>query len=103
MIASANTLHAFHNRTDKPTRFLSSSGYYHELTLNSAGQTVDVNAPAPLEKELTEAEAEQYLQTLKYATMKFQMYFPDANASSGIEALAKIEKRNSETPSGIHA
>ena len=102
LIAPANTLHAFHNRTDKPSRFLGSAGYYHELALNTAGQTVDVNAPLPPEKELTEEEAEQYLQILKYA-MTFQMYFPDSNASSGLEALREIKKRNRETPSATHA
>ena len=98
LIAPANALHAFHNRTDKPTRFLSSSGYYHQLTLDTAGQMVDVNAPLPPEEELAVEEAEQYLQTLKNA-MTFQMYFPQSNASSGFEALREIKKRNEHTNS----
>ena len=102
LIAPANTLHAFHNRTDKPTRFLSSSGYYHQLTLDTAGQVVDVNTPLPPEKEPTEEEAEQYLQKLNYA-MSFQMYFPQSNASSGLEVLRELKKRNNEKPSGTPA
>jgi quercetin dioxygenase-like cupin family protein len=93
LIAPANALHAFHNRTDEPTRFLSSSGYYHELALQTAGRTVDVNAPLPPEKALTTAEAEQYLQTLKDA-MRFQLYFPQSNAGNGLEVYREIENRN---------
>ena len=93
LIASANALHAFHNRTDQPARFLSSSGYYHEITLETYGKTVDVNAPLPAEKEPTEAEAEQYLQVLGDA-MRLQMYFPQANAAGGLELLRELEKRN---------
>ena len=93
LIAPANALHAFHNRTDQPARFLSSSGYYHEITLETYGKTVDVNAPLPAEKEPTEAEAEQYLQMLGDA-MRLQMYFPQANAAGGLELLRELEKRN---------
>ena len=31
LVAPMNALHAFHNRTDKPSRFISSSVYYHEV------------------------------------------------------------------------
>jgi quercetin dioxygenase-like cupin family protein len=102
LIAPANTLHAFHNRTDKPSRFISSSDYYHELTLETYGQTVDVNAPLPPEKELTEAEAEEYLQLLKDA-MRFQMYFPESNASSGFAVLRELERRHNSAPAEAHA
>ena len=33
LVAPMNALHAFHNRTDKPSRFISSSVYYHESFL----------------------------------------------------------------------
>lgn len=93
LIAPANALHAFHNRTDDSARFLSSSGYHHEMTLETYGKTVDVNTPLPAEEEPTEAEAEQYLQALKDA-MRQQMYFPQANAASGLELLRELRKRN---------
>ena len=31
LVAPMNALHGFHNRTDKPSRFISSSVYYHEV------------------------------------------------------------------------
>ena len=94
LVAPMNALHAFHNRTDKPTRFISSSVYYHEIVLETFGKTVDVNDPLPPEKEPTETEANQYLQVLKDA-MRLHMYFPQANSSSGPEILRDIKKRNS--------
>ena len=97
LIAPMNALHAFHNRTDKPTRFLSSSGYYHEVTLETYGQTVDVNAPLPPEKEPTEAEAEQYLQVLKEA-MRLQMYFPQGRTDDGLAVFHELAKRNESIP-----
>jgi quercetin dioxygenase-like cupin family protein len=35
LIAPMNALHAFHNRTEKPSRFISSSVYYHEVLFKS--------------------------------------------------------------------
>jgi quercetin dioxygenase-like cupin family protein len=93
LIAPANALHAFHNRTDEPTRFLSSSGYYHEVSLERYGQAVDINSPLSPEKEPTEAEAEQYLEVLKDA-MSVQMYFPQSKAESGLAILRELAKRN---------
>ena len=99
LIAPMNALHAFHSRTDKPSRFISSSVYYHEVLFNSYAQTVDVNDPLPPEREPIEEEANRYLQILKEA-MKVHVYFPQASASSGLEVLREIEKRNSNTPAG---
>jgi hypothetical protein len=97
-----NALHAFHNRSDQPTRFISSSVYYHEILLETFGQTVDVNDPLPTEQEPTETEADRYLQVLKDA-MKIHAYFPQANSSSGLEVLRDIEDRNSDTAETVHA
>jgi quercetin dioxygenase-like cupin family protein len=99
LVAPMNALHAFHNRTDKPSRFISSSVYYHEVFFELYAPTVDVNDPLPSKKEPTEAEGEQYLQLLKNA-MKVHMYAPQVNASSGLEVLRELEKRNSN--SGAH-
>jgi quercetin dioxygenase-like cupin family protein len=93
VIAPANALHAFHNRSDKPTRFLSSSGYYHEVSLERYGQAVDINAPLSPDKEPTEAEAEQYLEVLKDA-MGVQMYFPQSKAESGLAIFQELANRN---------
>jgi quercetin dioxygenase-like cupin family protein len=41
LVAAINALHAFHNRTDKPSRFISSSVYYHEVALDKYGLSVD--------------------------------------------------------------
>jgi hypothetical protein len=89
-----NALHAFHNRTDKPSRFISSSVYYHEVFFEKYARTVDVNDPVPFKKEPTEADGVQYMQLLKDA-MKVHMYAPQVNATSGLEALRELEKRNS--------
>jgi quercetin dioxygenase-like cupin family protein len=94
LIAPANALHAFHNRTDKPTRFLSSSGDYHEVALERYGQAVDIDAPLPPDKAPTEGEAQQYLEVLKDATVNVQMYFPQARAESGLAVLQEMAKRN---------
>jgi quercetin dioxygenase-like cupin family protein len=93
LIAPANALHAFHNRTDKPTRFLSSSGYYHEVSLERYGRAVDIDAPLSPDKEPTEAEAEHYLEVLKDA-MSVQMYFPQSKAESGLAIFQELAKRN---------
>ena len=97
LVAPMNALHAFHNLTDKPSRFISSSVYYHEALFETYAPTVDVNDPLPPKKEPNEAEGDQYLQLLKDA-MRVHMYFPQANASSGLEVLREIEKRNSSVP-----
>lgn len=94
LVAAVNALHAFHNRTDKPSRFISSSVYYHEVALDKYGLSVDVNDPLPPKGEPSEAEAEQYLEVLKDA-MSVHMYFPQQNADSGLEVFRDIEKRNS--------
>ena len=96
MIAGTNALHAFHNRTDKPARFLSASVYYHEVALEKYGTPVDVNDPAPANKMPNEAEANQYLDVLKDA-MSVHMYFPQQNARNGLEVFRDIENRNKET------
>jgi hypothetical protein len=88
-----NALHAFHNRTSQPARFISSSVYYHEVVFNNYAIPVDINAPAPEKREPTKEEADQYLQILKAAT-KVDMYFPQASAASGLEVLRDIESRN---------
>lgn len=99
LVVPMNALHAFHNRTDKPSRFLNSSVYYHEVFFETCIPTVDVNDPLPPEKEPTEEEGTQYLQLLKNA-MRVHLYFPQATARSGLEVLREIEKRNSNTPAG---
>jgi quercetin dioxygenase-like cupin family protein len=93
VIAPANVLHAFHNRTDKPARFLSFSSYYHEVSLEKYGREVDINAPLSPDKEPTEAEAERYLEVLKDA-MSVQMYFPQSKAESGLAIFQELAKRN---------
>lgn len=95
LIAGANALHAFHNRTDKPCRFLSSSVYYHEVALEKYGIPVDVNDPIPASEIPTEAQANQYLDVLKDA-MSVHLYFPQQNARNGLEVFRDIENRNKE-------
>src|SRR6201998_4552074 len=94
LVAPMNALHTFHNRTDKPSRFLSSSVYYHEVFFELYAPTVAVNDPLPPKKEPTEADGEVYMQLLKNA-MKVHMYAPQVHASSGLEALRELENRNS--------
>lgn len=95
LIAGANALHAFHNRTDKPCRFLSASVYYHEVALEKYGIPVDVNDPIPASEMPTEAQANQYLDVLKDA-MSVHLYFPQQNARNGLEVFRDIENRNKE-------
>ena len=92
MIAGANALHAFHNRTDHPSRFLSASVYYHEVALEKYGTPVDVNDPAPANGMPSQAEANQYLDVLKDA-MSVHMYYQQ-NARNGLEVFHDIENRN---------
>ena len=96
LIAGANALHAFHNRTDRPARFLSASVYYHEVALERVGTPVDINDPAPANGTPTEAQGDYYLGLLK-DVMNVHMYFPQQNARNGLEALREIENRNKET------
>ena len=65
-----NALPAFHNRTDQPSRFISSSVYYHEVFFETYAPTVDVDDPLPPKKEPTEAEGEQYLSHEAFCTCK---------------------------------
>jgi hypothetical protein len=92
-VAPINALHAFHNRTDKPSRFISSSVYYHQLALDRYGVPADMDAPHPPAGEPTEVEANQYLEVLKDA-MGVHIYFPQQNASNGLEVFRDIEMRN---------
>ena len=100
LIAPMNALHAFHNRTDQPTRFISSSVYYHEVLFAAYAPTVNIDDPLPPEKEPTEAEGDQYLQLLKEA-MRFHMYFPQANGGSGLEVLREIAQRSKTVPAEV--
>lgn len=93
LVAPINALHAFHNRTDKPSRFISSSVYYHQLALDRYGVPADMDAPHPPAGEPTEVEANQYLEVLKDA-MGVHIYFPQQNASNGLEVFRDIEMRN---------
>jgi quercetin dioxygenase-like cupin family protein len=93
LMVPANALHAFHNRTNKPSRFLSVSNYYHEVSLERYGQPVDVDAPAAPEREPTQEEADQYLQLLRDA-MDVQMYFPESGAENGLAVFRELTKRN---------
>jgi quercetin dioxygenase-like cupin family protein len=95
LVAPINALHAFHNRTDKPSRFLSASVYYHQVALDRYGVPVDSGEPVPAAAEPSEVEANQYLEVLKDA-IGVDMYFPQANAQSGLEVFRDIEMRNSQ-------
>ena len=63
-----------------------------EVTFGQAVQALSVRDARRLTS--TEAEGDQYLQLLKDA-MRVHMYAPQANASSGLEVLRELEKRNS--------
>jgi quercetin dioxygenase-like cupin family protein len=47
LVAPINALHAFHNRTERPSRFISSSVYYHEVALDRYGLSVDISDALP--------------------------------------------------------
>ena len=93
LVAPINALHAFHNRTDRPSRFISSSVYYHQVALDRYGVPVNVDDPIPVAGEPSAAEADQYLEVLKDA-LGVDMYFPQASASSGLEVFRDLEMRN---------
>jgi quercetin dioxygenase-like cupin family protein len=97
LVAPINALHAFHNRTDQPSRFISSSVYYHQVALDRYGRPVNIDDPCPPADEPSEAEANQYLEVLKDA-MGFHMYFPQKDASNGLEVFRDIESRNKQHP-----
>ena len=93
LIVPINALHAFHNRTEKPSRFLSISNYYHQVTLDKFGVPANFDDPYPPAAEPSEEEANEYLGLLKEA-MRMQMYFPQQNAANGLEVFSDIEARN---------
>jgi quercetin dioxygenase-like cupin family protein len=97
LVAPINALHAFHNRTERPSRSISSSVYYHEVALDRYGLSVDISDALPTNRAPSEAEANQYLEILKDA-LGVHMYFPQANAGSGMEVFREIEQRNNGTP-----
>jgi hypothetical protein len=82
--------------TSRPSHFISSSVYDHEVFFETYAPTVDVD-PVPPKKEPTEAEGDQYLQLLKDA-MRVHMYAPQANASSGLEVLRALESGTASLP-----
>ena len=93
LVAPMNALHAFHNRTENPSRFISTSNYYHQVALDKFGVPVNFDDPYPPASEPSEAEANQYLELLKDA-MGMQMYFPQQNAANGLEVFRDLESRN---------
>ena len=109
LVAPMNALHAFHNRTDKPSRFISSSVYYHEAFLRHTPRRLTSTIQFHPRKSPPKRRGTQYLQLLKDA-MRVHMYAPQANASSGLEVLRALEKRNSiaaphsdtQFPSGLN-
>jgi quercetin dioxygenase-like cupin family protein len=97
LVAPINALHAFHNRTGKPSRFISTSVYYHQVALDRYALPVDNLDPLPAAAEPSEAEADQYLEVLKDA-IGVDMYFPQANAKNGLEVFQELEMRNRQNP-----
>ncbi|WGF87733.1 cupin domain-containing protein [Marinivivus vitaminiproducens] len=96
LVVPMNALHAFHNRSGKPSRFVSSSVYYHEVLFETYAPTVDADDPLPPARAPTEEEAARYLRVLNEA-MTVHVYFPQADAGSGLEVLRAIEARNAAT------
>jgi quercetin dioxygenase-like cupin family protein len=97
LVAPINALHAFHNRTDRPSRFISSSVYYHQVALDRYGIRVNFDDPLPAAREPSAAEADQYLEILKDA-VAVDLHFPQANAANGLEVFRDIEMRNRQHP-----
>ena len=52
--APINAPHAFHNGTDRASRFLSVSVHYHEILLDEAGTEVGIDDPMPAEPDPAE-------------------------------------------------
>ncbi|WP_035347489.1 cupin domain-containing protein [Edaphobacter aggregans] len=89
LIVPINRLHAFHNRTDKPSRFLSFSVYYHQVLFDRLAQEVDVDSPQTV---TTDADPQEYIQLMQEA-LKQDMYFPQASSSDGGEVLQELKDR----------
>ena len=51
-----NALHAFHNRTEKPSRFISSSVYYHEVFFEKYTPSLRVGIPREHFLDLVDGE-----------------------------------------------
>lgn len=99
VVAPMNALHAFHNRADRPSRFISSSVYYHEVFFETYAPTVNIDDPLPLERELTESDGKRYLALLKDA-MRVHIYTPSADAPSGLDVLCDLQQRNNRLLAG---
>ena len=97
LVAPINALHAFHNRTDRPSRFISTSVYYHQVALDRYGVPVNFEDPLPVTAEPSAAEADQYLGIMKDA-LGVDMYFPQAETSNGLEVFRDLEMRNRQHP-----
>jgi len=94
LVAPINVLHAFHNRTKEPTRFISFSTYYHQVGLDKYGMAVSIDDPLPPPQEPTEADGKQYLEVLNDASKTVDMYFPLMHAKNGMEIFEDLAKRN---------
>ena len=95
LVAPINALHAFHNRTDRPSRFISTSVYYHQVALDRYGVPVNFDDPLPVAGEPSAAEADQYLEVLKDA-IGVDLHFPQASAATGLEVFRDLEMRNGQ-------
>ena len=89
VIVPINRLHAFHNRTDKPSRFLSFSVYYHQVLFDRLAQEVDVDSSQIV---TTAADPQEYIQLMQEA-LKQDMYFPQATSSDGRDVLQELKNR----------
>ncbi|RZU41642.1 cupin domain-containing protein [Edaphobacter modestus] len=89
VIVPINRLHAFHNRTEKPSRFLSFSVYYHQVLFDRLAQEVDVDSPQTV---TTGADPQEYIHLMQEA-LKQDMYFPQASLSNGREVLQELKDR----------
>ena len=49
-----NAPHAFHNKTDRPSRFLNVSVHYHEILFDEAGTEMGIDDPMPAEPDPAE-------------------------------------------------
>jgi hypothetical protein len=84
-----NRLQAFHNRSGKPSRFLSVSVYYHEVFFNRLAQEIDVDAPQVV---TVDADPQEYLQLMR-EVMREDMYFRQVDSKSGREVLEELKDR----------